>query len=66
MMPPPAGFTRTELIDPFEIHVGPVFERGAKGARRFAFVIDERHINMRGVTLRSGRRPGMFAITPAV
>lgn len=46
---PPAGFTKTELVDPFEIHVGPVFERGEKGARRFAFFIDERHINMRGI-----------------
>ena len=46
---PPVGFTRTELVDPFEIHIGPVFEQGIKGARRFAFVIDERHINMRGV-----------------
>jgi uncharacterized protein (TIGR00369 family) len=46
---PPAGFTRTKLVDPFEIHVGPVFERGEKGARHFVFVIDERHINMRGV-----------------
>jgi len=24
----PPGFTETRLIDPFEIHVGPVFERG--------------------------------------
>jgi uncharacterized protein (TIGR00369 family) len=46
---PPVGFTRTELVDPFEIHVGPVFERGVKGARCFAVIIDERHINMRGV-----------------
>jgi uncharacterized protein (TIGR00369 family) len=46
---PPAGFTRTGLVDPFEIHVGPVFEQGEKGARRFALYIDERHINMRGI-----------------
>ena len=46
---PPPGFTQTKLIDPFEIHVGPVFEQGPKGARRFAFVIDERHVNMRGI-----------------
>src|SRR5690242_12656868 len=49
MTTPPAGFTRTELVDPFEIHVGPVFERGSKGARRFALIIDERHLNMRGI-----------------
>ena len=43
------GFVETRLIDPFEIYVGPVFERGAKTARRFALRIDERHVNMRGV-----------------
>lgn len=46
---PPPGFMQTLLIDPFEIHVGPIFERGLKGTRRFAFLIDERHINMRGI-----------------
>ena len=46
---PPPGFTQTRLIDPFELHVGPVFERGEKGARTFALLIDARHVNMRGV-----------------
>jgi uncharacterized protein (TIGR00369 family) len=46
---PPPGFTQTRLVDPFELHVGPVFEQGEKGARRFAFQIDARHVNMRGV-----------------
>ncbi|HEY1709288.1 MAG TPA: PaaI family thioesterase [Rhizomicrobium sp.] len=45
----PAGFTETTLIDPFERHVGPVFERGVKGAKCFALRVDERHINARGV-----------------
>ena len=45
----PHGFTETQLIDPFEIHVGPVFERGEKGARVFGFRVDKRHINMRGI-----------------
>ena len=45
----PAGFSDTRLIDPFEIHVGPVWEQGETGARRFAFRVDKRHINMRGV-----------------
>jgi len=45
----PDGYTETKLVDPFEIFVGPVFERRENGARRFAFVIDERHVNMRGV-----------------
>jgi uncharacterized protein (TIGR00369 family) len=38
----------TELIDPFEIFVGPVFERGTRGARRFAFTPDARHGNRSG------------------
>lgn len=44
-----AGYRETELSDPFEVHLGPVFETGEKGARRFALKIDERHVNMRGV-----------------
>ena len=46
---PPPGFTETQLIDPFELHVGPILEQGPKGARRFAFVVDARHVNMRGI-----------------
>lgn len=48
-MSAPPGYTKTELSDPFEIHLGPVFERGAKGARRFVLQVDERHLNGRGV-----------------
>ncbi len=45
----PPGYTETKLIDPFEIYVGPVFEQGATGLKRFAFRADDRHINRRGV-----------------
>jgi acyl-coenzyme A thioesterase PaaI-like protein len=45
----PSGFTETRLIDPFEIYVGPVFEEGRPGGKRFAFRVDERHVNKRGV-----------------
>ena len=45
----PQGYTGTKLIDPFEIYVGPVFEQGETGAKRFAFRVDERHLNRRGV-----------------
>lgn len=45
----PPGFAETKLIDPFEIYVGPMFHEGQTGARRFAFRIDERHVNMRGI-----------------
>jgi len=48
-MSAPAGFTETRLIDPFEIYVGPVFEEGKAGNKRFAFRVDERHVNKRGV-----------------
>jgi len=45
----PEGYTETRLVDPFEIYVGPVFEQGGVGAKRFAFRADERHLNRRGV-----------------
>jgi uncharacterized protein (TIGR00369 family) len=43
------GFTEVRLIDPFEIHVGPAFCRGEKGARRYAFRPEQHHCNLRGV-----------------
>jgi uncharacterized protein (TIGR00369 family) len=43
------GFTETKLIDPFEVFIGPVFEKGAPGEKTFALPIDERHVNARGV-----------------
>ena len=45
----PVQSAPTALIDPFEIHVGPVFETGEKGSRRFFLKIDSRHVNGRGV-----------------
>ena len=49
MRTPPNGYTETRLVDPFEIYVGPVFETGEKGRRRYALRVDERHVNMRGI-----------------
>jgi uncharacterized protein (TIGR00369 family) len=49
MSAPPPGFKQTHLIDPFELHVGPVYEQGEPGAKRFGFRVDARHVNMRGV-----------------
>lgn len=46
---PLAGYSQTALLDPFEIFVGPVFDCGEPPARSFALLIDERHVNMRGV-----------------
>lgn len=43
------GYTETKLVDPFEIFVGPVFEKHEDGKRRFAFLVDDRHVNLRGV-----------------
>jgi uncharacterized protein (TIGR00369 family) len=45
----PQGFVETRLIDPFERHVGPIYEQGVMGAKRFGLRIDSRHVNMRGV-----------------
>ncbi len=31
------GFTETKLIDPFEVFIGPVFEKGVPGERHSRF-----------------------------
>ncbi|HWD26261.1 MAG TPA: PaaI family thioesterase [Rhizomicrobium sp.] len=50
MTPPlPEGFVETKLLDPFERHVGPIYERIENGAKRFGLRIDARHVNMRGI-----------------
>jgi uncharacterized protein (TIGR00369 family) len=48
-MNPPAGFSQTDLVDPFEVHIGPVFERRESNGRKFLLIVDERHVNGRGV-----------------
>lgn len=47
--PVPPGFTTTALFDPFELHCGPFFDRGAPGPRHQAFRVDERHVNLQGI-----------------
>lgn len=47
--PPLPGFVPSALVDPFEIYVGPVFERGAKGGKTYAMRVDSRHLNRRGI-----------------
>jgi len=44
-----AGYRETNLIDPFEQFVGPLYETGTGIARRYALIVDARHVNMRGV-----------------
>lgn len=46
---PIEGFIPTELVDPFEIFVGPVFEHGSIGTKTFAIRVDARHVNRRGI-----------------
>jgi uncharacterized protein (TIGR00369 family) len=46
---PRPDFNEINLVDPFEIHVGPAYQQGAAGSRCFAFRVDERHVNRRGV-----------------
>ena len=48
-MKAPEGFAEIKLIDPFELHVGPAFGQGNKGARRYAFMPQAHHCNLRGV-----------------
>jgi acyl-coenzyme A thioesterase PaaI-like protein len=44
----PQGWRQSALHDPFEAHVGPLFEREEEGARIFAFIVDERHVGADG------------------
>ncbi len=48
-MSAPEGFSEVRLIDPFEIHVGPVYGAGDTDSRRYAFRIAAHHCNLRGV-----------------
>lgn len=48
-VPPPQGWTKLDQFDPFEAHLGPYFERRVDGVREFAFIIDDRHVNAKGV-----------------
>ncbi|WP_293337117.1 PaaI family thioesterase [Parvibaculum sp.] len=45
---PPQGWTLSPLHDPFEAHVGPLFEREEDGERIFGFFADKRHLDDRG------------------
>ncbi|MFZ3034041.1 MAG: PaaI family thioesterase [Parvibaculum sp.] len=46
---PPPGFLQQELHDPFEAHMGPLFEReDADGGRIGAFIADARHLRADG------------------
>src|SRR5512147_464489 len=45
----PEGWRRMEVFDPFEAHIGPYFARQANGAREFAILLDDRHVNAQGV-----------------
>lgn len=46
----PEGWSDVQLHDPFEAHVGPLFERiDGDGTRVFGFIADERHVNEYGI-----------------
>ncbi|HTO40876.1 MAG TPA: PaaI family thioesterase [Rhizomicrobium sp.] len=47
MIPP--DFRKTHLADPFEIHLGPIYETGEGAARRYGLKVDARHVNRRDV-----------------
>lgn len=44
----PEGYVRIALFDPFEAHMGPLFERIEGDARVSAFRVDERHVRSDG------------------
>ncbi len=44
----PPGWRLSSLHDPFEAHVGPMFEREENGERIFGFFADERHLDENG------------------
>ena len=46
---PRPGFVAMDLVDPFEVFVGPAYQEGAPGERCYAFQIDARHVNRRDV-----------------
>lgn len=45
----PEGWQAVDLHDPFEAHMGPLFERmDEAGTGIFGFIADERHVNAEG------------------
>jgi len=44
-MAAPAGWAHAPQFDPFEVYLGPFFERHVEGAHEFALLLDERHLN---------------------
>lgn len=49
MSGPPQDYRETHLVDPFERHIGPVYERGEVPHKTFALLVDTRHVNMRDI-----------------
>lgn len=45
----PEGFRKTHLADPFEIHLGPIYEIGEGADRSYGLEVDARHVNRREV-----------------
>ena len=48
-VPAPPGWDYLPHFDPFEAHLGPFFVREADGAHEYALIVDDRHMNRRGV-----------------
>ncbi len=49
MSAPPPGYRQTVLVDPFETHVGPIYDRGEPPTRTFALLVEAHHCNMRRI-----------------
>ena len=48
-IPIPPGYDTATVFDPFEIYVGPLFDQRKRGVLKFAFRVDERHVNAAGI-----------------
>jgi uncharacterized protein (TIGR00369 family) len=47
--PIPEGYDTATLWDPFEVYCGPFFDQRERGIYKFAFRVDERHVNVGGI-----------------
>ena len=48
-LPIPDGYDTATLFDPFEVYCGPFFDQRKRGTLKFAFRVDERHVNVAGI-----------------
>jgi uncharacterized protein (TIGR00369 family) len=47
--PIPEGYDTATLWDPFEVYCSPFFDQRERGVLKFAFRVDDRHVNANGI-----------------